>query len=244
MTGPFLSILIPAYNEQAGLAGAVRQVLAKTEEMGISAEVIVVDDGSTDGTGAVADVLAAGDARVRAIHHPANRGIGGGFVTGVAAADGEWLILIPADLAIDLEELRTYLAAADVADLVVGVCPVRSDYAAFRRLVSWANVVLIQRLFGMPQHQFNYISMYRVALLRRIGIEYWHSAFFFAEAIIKAQRLGARIVEVRTTYVPRASGRATGARWGLILATGRDMLCFWWRLHRPASSDPPASSQK
>jgi glycosyltransferase involved in cell wall biosynthesis len=232
VTAPRLSILIPAYNEAAGLAGSVGQVLAKVAQLGVPAEVIIVDDGSRDGTGAVADRLAAADGRVRVIHHPQNRGIGGGFVSGVAAARGEWFILIPADLAIELDELSGYLAAAEQADLVVGVCPDRSDYTRMRRLVSWANVRLIQLLFGVRQRQFNYISLYRLVLLRQLSIEYGHSAFFFAEVIIKAQRLGARVVEVETIYVPRASGRATGAHWRLILATGRDMLHFWWRLRR------------
>jgi hypothetical protein len=144
------------------------------------------------------------------------------------------MILVPADLAIDLDELSLYLDAARDADLVVGVCLERSDYSLVRRLVSRANVRAIATLFRMEQRQFNYISMYRVALLRRIAVEYWGSAFFFAEVIIKAKRLGARIVEVETRYVPRASGEATGANPRLIARTACDMLHYWprWLLSR------------
>jgi hypothetical protein len=66
-------------------------------------------------------------------------------------------------------------------------------------------------------------------VLRRIEIEYWRSAFFHAEILIKAARLGYRLVEVEVCYAPRASGRATGARPRLIGRTVRDMFCFWWR---------------
>jgi hypothetical protein len=78
----------------------------------------------------------------------------------------------------------------------------------------------------MEQRQYNYISMYRVAVLRAADVHYWHSAFFFAEILIKAKALGARPVEVEIGYVPRSSGRATGARLNLIARTTRDMLLF------------------
>jgi glycosyltransferase involved in cell wall biosynthesis len=231
--GPFLTVLMPAYSEEASLAHGVRQVLAKLDALGVDAELLIVDDGSRDRTGEIADELAAGDERVRAVHHPINQGIGAGFVTGVVQARGKWLILIPADLALDLDELPRYLEAAPAADIVVGIRSDRSDYTLFRRLVSWVNIRLIQTLFGMKQRQFNYISMYRLDVLREIDIEYWHSAFFFAEVMIKARALGRRLVEVEIRYVPRTSGRATGANVRLIARTVRDLFHFWtrWRFH-------------
>jgi len=226
---PFLSVLMPAYNEEAGLARSVDLVLSRLDDLGIAAEILIVDDGSSDRTGQIADELAARHERVRAFHHPVNWGIGAGFLTGVAQARGEWLILIPADLALDLGELRKYLEAAPGADIVVGIRSDRSDYTLFRRLVSWTNIHLIRALFGMKQRQFNYISMYRLDVLREMEIKYWRSAFFFAEIMIKAQALGRRLVEIEIRYLPRASGRATGARLGLIARTVVDMFCFWLR---------------
>jgi glycosyltransferase involved in cell wall biosynthesis len=226
---PFLTILMPAYNEEAGLAQSVGRLLPALERLGIEYEVLIVNDASTDATGRVADALAVEHPAVRVIHHGVNRGIGGGFVSGVAAARGEWFILIPADLAMDLSELSRYLDASASADVLVGVRSNRSDYSGWRRIVSFVNIGLIQLLFGMKERQFNYISMYRLAVLRAMQIEYWRSAFFHAETIIKAKALGYRIVEVEVSYVPRASGRATGARPRLIAATVRDMLKFWAR---------------
>jgi glycosyltransferase involved in cell wall biosynthesis len=236
-SGPQLSVVMPAYNEEAGLARNVGLLAARLAQLGVIFEILIVDDASTDRTGAIADELAA-DPRVRAIHHPANRGIGGGFVSGVAAATGEWLILIPADLALDLAELGKYLDAARGADVIVGIRSDRSDYSGYRLLVSWINIRLIQLLFGMRERQFNYISMYRLAVLRRMKIEYWRSAFFHAETIIKAKALGYRLVEVEISYVPRASGQPTGARPKLLIRTVRDMLRFWvsWVLRGPLAA--------
>lgn len=227
--GPLLTVLVPAYNEAAGLAGAVRAIRAKLDALGVDHEVLVVDDGSRDGTAELADRLAADDTHVRVVHHPANLGIGGGFKSGVAEARGQWLILIPADLAMDLDELPKYLAAAEAgADVAVGVRSDRRDYSTFRRLVSWANIAAIRGLFGMRLRQYNYISLYRLAVLRRMEIRYWRSAFFFAEVLIKARDLGCRLVEVEIGYIPRTTGRATGAKLRLIAATGRDMAAYWW----------------
>lgn len=226
---PFLTVLMPAYNEAAGLARSVETLLPAPARLGITFEVLIVNDASTDGTGQVADALAVQHPTVRVIHHAANRGIGGGFVSGVAAARGEWFILIPADLAMDPAELSRYLDASRGADVVVGVRSDRRDYSGWRRIVSFVNIGLIQLLFGMKERQFNYISMYRLAVLRAMQIEYWRSAFFHAETIIKAKALGYRIAEVEVSYVPRASGRATGAHPRLVAATVRDMLEFWVR---------------
>lgn len=224
-----LTVLMPAYNEEAGLVGSVEQVLAALPHgvQGVDGEVLIADDCSTDGTARIADDLARRYRPVRVVHHAVNQGIGGGMRTGIAEARGEWLILIPADLALDLAELGKYFAAARDADVVVGVRSDRRDYSPARLAVSWVNIHLIRALFGMPLHQFNYISMYRTELLRRMTVEYWRSAFFFAEILIKARALGARLVEVDITYEPRASGRATGANPRLIARTGRDMLHFW-----------------
>jgi glycosyltransferase involved in cell wall biosynthesis len=220
---------MPAYNEAAGLAQSVGMVLAKLHELAIPSELLIVDDCSRDGTAEIADALAAAAADVRVIHHPDNRGIGGGVVTGFAAARGEWLILIPADLALDLDELHKYWDAAPQADIVVGIRSDRSDYDLGRRIVSWVNIRAIQVLFRMRQRQFNYISMYRLDALREMRIEYWHSAFFYAELMLKAKALGRRLVEVDIQYVPRDTGEATGAKPSFILRTTTDMLRFWWR---------------
>ncbi len=226
---PQLTVVMPAFNEEGGLTDNVARLAERLRECGVSYEILIVDDGSRDRTGAIADALAGADPCIRALHHPANRGIGGGFLTGVAEARGEWLILIPADLALDLADLGRYFEAARQADVVVGVRSDRRDYSLSRRLVSWINIRLIQHLFGMRERQFQYISLYRTAVLRQMRVDYWRSAFFHAETIIKARDLGCRIVEVEVGYAPRASGRATGARPAFIFRTVRDIFRFWVR---------------
>ncbi|MBI4790435.1 MAG: glycosyltransferase family 2 protein [Chloroflexi bacterium] len=225
----FLSVVIPAYNEAQNLPKTVALLCDKLSACVPSFELLIVDDASRDRTGAVADELAANDARVLAIHHSENRGIGAGFVTALSQARGEWFMLIPADLAMDINELGKYFQAAQNADIAVGLRSDKSDYGLFRKLVSFTNITLVQRLFGMRERQFQYISLYRTHILREIGIEFYHSAFFHAEILIKAQARGYRLVEVEIGYIPRLLGRATGAKAWLIVHTMRDMVYFWLR---------------
>jgi len=236
---PYLTVFIPAYNEAGNLAHCVLTISAKMEELGVTLEILIVNDGSTDVTPKLANELAQKYPAVRVLHHPYNRGIGAAFLTALAEAHGEWLILIPADLALHPDELRRYIEAAPQADIVVGLRTDRSDYTMLRHLVSWTNIHLIRALFRMKLRQFQYISLYRMEVLRAIKIEYWRSAFFLAEILIKARDMGCRLVEVEIRYAPRLAGKPTGAKAILIVMTVIDIFRFWtgW-MFRPKGSDP------
>lgn len=235
-----LTVFIPAYNEQANLRRCVEVVSARLRALGVDAELLIVDDGSTDGTRQLAERLASELPQVRWIAHSRNCGIGAAFVTAISQARGEWLILIPADLALHPDELSRYIEAAPEADIVVGLRSDRSDYTLLRRLVSYTNIFLIRSLFRMPLRQYQYISMYRLEVLRSMEIECWRSAFFLAEVLIKARDMGRRLVEVEIRYAPRLTGRPSGARLRLVCLTIWEMALFWLRWTSRRSSDPPA----
>ena len=236
---PYLTAIIPAFNEVENLRfcvqvlreqlGGVSPLPGSPEGASSGLEIIIVNDCSLDGTGVLADALAQEYPAVRVIHHVHNLGIGGAFRTGAACARGEWIILIPADLALHPSELHRYVQATPGADVVVGLRSDRSDYGLLRWIVSRVNIVLIQVLFGMHEKQFQYISMYRRSVLEEIEIEYWQSAFFLAEILIKAKNHGGRLVQVEIRYAPRLNGKPTGARLMLVVRTVRDILRFWLR---------------
>ena len=236
-----LTIFIPAYNEEQNLPHAVEVLMRKSMELGVMAEILIVDDGSRDQTGWIADQLAATHPSVRVVHHATNRGIGAAFVTATKNAKSDWLILIPADLALEPCELSRYLVDCGSADIVVGLRSDRSDYTCLRRIVSFTNIGLIRLLFGMKEHQFQYISMYRMAIFREIEIEYWKSAFFLAEILIKAHALGKKLVEVEIQYAPRLAGTATGAKLKLVMLTVIDLWRFWlrWLIQGPVKASQP-----
>ncbi len=225
---PYVSVVIPAYNEQENLRPTACSVAAKLDELDTTFEIIIVNDGSTDGTREIAEELAEADARFRLINHPHNIGPGSGVFTGIEASEGEFVIFIPADLALELDELHKYIDASRECDLVVGIRSDRRDYSMFRKLVSYVNIALIKILFRMKERQFNYIHMYRRAMLDRINIES-RGVFITAEIMIKARDLGYRLQEVDIMYVPRSAGMATCGNAETILDTVRDLFRFWWK---------------
>lgn len=226
---PWLSIVVPCFNEELNIPTTVPLLCASLARQAPSFELLLVDDASRDRTGELIDRLAAQDVRLRVFHHPQNGGIGAGFVTGAKHARGEWFMLIPADLALDVKELSKYFEGAARADVVVGYRSNKADYSIVRRFISWSNITLVRVLFGMGERQFQYISMYRTALLHSIAIEFSSSAFFFPEILIKAKALGFRLTEVEIEYIPRQAGRATGANPRAVVRTLRDLFRFWLR---------------
>ena len=228
MPPPDVTVVIPAYNEEETLAPTVEAIAGKLRELGKSYEMLVVDDGSTDGTADVARRLGEADGAVRLIQHERNRGPGSGVVTGIEHAAGEAVMFIPADLAMDLGDLHKYFDAAEEADVVVGLRSDRRDYSGFRKLVSVVNIGLLRLLFGMRLRQFNYIHLYKRHIFEHITIE-MRSVFMTAEVLIKARDLGYRLTEVEIGYVARTAGEASCGRPRVIARAVWDLARFWVR---------------
>ncbi|MBI5116596.1 glycosyltransferase family 2 protein [Candidatus Poribacteria bacterium] len=225
---PYVSVVIPAFNEEASIRPTSTLIANKLEALRVPFEIIIVNDGSTDHTRAIAEEMAQADARIRPINHERNLGPGSGVFTGIKASNGEFVIFIPADLALDIDDLYKYMDASRECDLVVGVRSDRRDYTLFRKFVSVVNITLIKLLFGMKERQFNYIHMYRRAMLERIDIES-RGVFITAEIMIKARDLGYRLQEVDITYVPRTAGKQTCGRPKVIWRTVKDLFRLWWK---------------
>lgn len=222
-----LSVVIPAYNEEKNLAATIRDVAERLERRDWKFEIVVVDDGSTDGTALIAESLARDDRRVVLSTNDRNMGMARAFLRGVGQARGEWVMLIPADLAVDPDQIPGFMEEAGKADVVLGIRANRDDYSAVRRIVSRANIFLIQNLFEMPQRQFNFVALYRRAIFESFGVDST-SHFFHAEILIKARDAGFSIVEREADNVPRQFGRTSAGSPRAVARALRELLVFWW----------------
>lgn len=207
MTFPLsLSVVVMAYNEEANLPVVARDTVAFLERAVGRWELLLIDDGSTDGTGAVADALAAEHpGRVRAIHHETNRGMGAAIRTGYAAATLDWVTLLPADGQIEPHMLARFLPATARADLVFSRYDRRDD-PWVRLALSRGFYTLVRAGLGMRIDTTG-VMMLRRSLLADLTLE---SSTFFVNFEIpwKLLRRGVTHETVVITCRPRLSGQS------------------------------------
>ncbi|HWP69744.1 MAG TPA: glycosyltransferase [Gemmatimonadaceae bacterium] len=202
---PTLSVVVLAYNEVDTLERTCREIIETIERIGVHAEVVVVDDGSTDGTGVVADKLAEADAQIRVIHHQPNRGLGGVYRTGFTEARGLYVTFFPADGQFPASIIGEFLPRMKDYDMVLGYLP-RRDSALLSKGLSLAERALYRILLGrMPR--FQGILMFRRSLLSKHTLQSQGRGWaVLLEFIIRCARDECRIVNVATDVRPRTHG--------------------------------------
>lgn len=229
-----LSVVLPAFNEEALLDGCARRLHAALAALGVPAQIIIVNDGSRDRTGGIADRLAAGLPGVLAVHQ-ANQGIGGAFRTGVQHAVGDYLILWPADMPAEPADLAPYTAQFGRADVIVGVRQSRLGYNPLMRFNAWLYPQLVAMLFGLRLRDVNWIHAYRRELFARVTLTQ-RGIPMLVEALVRLRDLGATFVEVDVAMKPRLGGVASASRFKVMWRTLTGLIAFWrlWRAQRPA----------
>ncbi len=222
-----LSYFFPAHNEEANLEALVAEALETLPTVAEAFEIIAVDDGSKDGTPALADALAARHPDVvRAIHHQTNLGYGAALRSGFAAARYELIAFTDGDRQFkiaDISRLTTRLAEADQPDVVVGFRIKRAD-PLVRTLYARAYRLANRIFFGLKVTDVDCAcKLFRREAVEGIRVESG-GAFFSAEMIIKLRAAGRSVVEIGVPHYPRTAGSATGARPEVVLRAVRD---FW-----------------
>jgi glycosyltransferase involved in cell wall biosynthesis len=119
-SAPDITIIVMAFNERETLDPTCRELLAKCSEIGLRTELVIVDDGSTDGTDGIARAIAATDSRVRVVHHVPNRGLGGVYRTGFSEARGKYVTFFPADGQFPATIIEQFLEHIQQHDFVLG----------------------------------------------------------------------------------------------------------------------------
>src|SRR5262249_47109287 len=149
--GQTLSVVVPCFNEEKNLALLVNRINQAMGSASISGEIVLVNDGSRDGTGPLADLLARQFQNVRAGHHPVNRGIVEGWRSGLAASTGDWVLTTDADLQYAPEDIAVlYRAmASGNYDLVQGWRKDREEPNAMRDFLSVGLSKVLQWVFSM-----------------------------------------------------------------------------------------------
>jgi glycosyltransferase involved in cell wall biosynthesis len=236
-----LSLVLPAHNEEGNIEIVVRDALATLPDYAPDFEVIVVNDGSRDGTGAIIDRLHREDERVVAIHHPANKGYGGALKSGFTASTGAFVMFMDADRQFDIRDIRLLAPFVDLFDIVAGFRMERSD-PIHRRINAEIFNLAVRVLFGVHMRDLDCaFKIFRGDQIRSLRLT-TSGALINAEIQSKLRRQGATLVQVGVPHHPRVAGQATGGDMKVILKAMRETISLWIRMHRyqpPQSADNP-----
>jgi len=226
-----LSIVLPAYNEEANVENAVEQVSAVARQLGMDYEIILVNDGSADRTGEVARELMQRVPNFQLVEHYPNRGYGGSLKAGFAAATKELIAFTPADNQFVFSEVNRLLERLDEADVVSGYRAERQD-TFIRKLNAFGWNTLVQLLFGYLCRDIDCgFKLFRREVLEHVTLVS-DGAMIDTEFLAGAKARGFRIAEVPVTHLPRVAGEATGANFKVIAKAFRDLVRFRQRLSR------------
>lgn len=233
-----VSGVLPCYNDAATIGSLVQRLHGALARCGVPFEIIVVDDGSTDGSGAVLTGLEAAVAELRVVRHSQNRGYGAALRSGFGAARFEWVFYTDGDGQYDAGEVTALLElAAEDVDWVQGWKVTRQD-AWFRRVIGAAYHRLVRILFrvGITDTDCDF-RLIRRALLEGLQLGS-SSGAVCAEMVYKGRISGARIVETPVHHFARPVGRSQFFRIPHIARTVWELLFLWWRvvvLRQPVS---------
>ncbi len=256
MPEPTLSIVIPAFNEEGRLAPTVRGAVACARERGAGAEVIVVDDGSRDGTSALVQHLAAELPEVRLVRLAANHGKGYAVRSGVLNATGELVLFADADGATPWDQLARLEAAvtagADVAigSRALGSAETQVQARWYRRLIgrTFHGFVELLTVRGFRDTQCGF-KLFRGPVAQDLFARMLMDGFSFdVEVLLMAQRGGHRVAEVPVNWVHQPGSRVSLVRDSLrmlrdlFVIRGRALRGDYDRPHVAVVGGPEAGS--
>jgi glycosyltransferase involved in cell wall biosynthesis len=229
-TGLF-SFVFPMWNEEAIIERTVAaareagdRLVAEGEVAGY--EIVVVDDASSDATGAIADRLAGELPNLVVVHHAANRKLGGSLQTGFATARGDYVLYTDADLPFDLLDAVKAMRLLRVyeADLVSAYRFDRTGEGPRRAVYSYAYNTLVRVLYGVRLRDVNFaFKLMRRAVLDKVELRS-EGSFIDVELLSKAEAAGFHTIQFGVDYFPRSRGESTLSSPSVIVKIVREMV--------------------
>lgn len=202
-----VSVVMPALDEEVNLERAVRDTFHAFASLGIRGEIVLINDGSNDGTGKLAERLQGELGQIQVIHHNSPHGIGSSFWEGAQRATGDAVIMLPGDAENDPLEILRYLPLLDQVDMIIPFVFNGETRSLRRRLLSKVYKAVINLTFGMLLNYMNGTVIYRRSVLRSLNLR--STGFFYqTELLIKGIRRGYLYAEVPCALGKRAAGKS------------------------------------
>ena len=226
-----ISLFFPCVNEESSIESIVKKAEQVLKKLKLKYEIIIVDDGSTDKTGQIADRLALENSYIKVIHHPKNLGYGEALKSGFYNARYGTIVYTDGDGQFDFSEVTKFLEKIGDYDLVIGYRIRRKD-PFFRILFKQGWKLSLLAFFGLTLKDVDCgFKVVTKKLLEKIPhLQFSRGAMINAELAIQAKKMGFQIAQVGVTHYPRLSGNPTGANLRVIIKSYIDLLKLWWKL--------------
>lgn len=218
-----LTMFFPCYNEEANVERVTRAAVEVGRTITPDLEVLIVNDGSRDRTGEIADRLAAEIPEVRAVHNQPNRGYGGALARGFREASKNWIFYTDGDGQFDFKELPRLIPLLQDNDIVSCFRLDRKD-PLFRKMNAFCWSRLVNTIFGIGLRDIDCaFKIYPRTFIERISLQST-GALIDTEMLAKARNMGLRIVQEGVHHYPRTAGQQTGAKLSVILRAFRELM--------------------
>ncbi|MDD5063170.1 MAG: glycosyltransferase family 2 protein [Phycisphaerae bacterium] len=218
-----LSVFFPCYNEQDNVNRTVEQALAVLSGLNADFEIIIVDDGSSDATGQIADQISRRDSRVKVVHHHPNLGYGAALQSGFKAAAKKYVFYADGDGQFDISELPPLLPLMSQFDIVSCYRLNRQDNFV-RRFNGWAWTKLVCFLLNIKIRDIDCaFKLYKREIFDNIQMSSM-GALINAEILARATRKGYSITQKGVHHYPRTAGTQTGANLRVILRAFKELI--------------------
>lgn len=226
-----LSIFFPVYNERDNLEAMVASCVDVFPRLTPDPELILVDDGSSDGSGETSDRLAKNIPYMRVIHHSVNQGYGAALQSGFRASTKPFVFYTDGDRQFDVADLEDILPEILKFDVVSCYRLHRQD-AWFRIVNAWIFNAAVNMIFGLnlrdPDCAY---KIYKREVLNTLSMSA-RGALIDVEMLLEAKRKGFKIYQTGVKHYPRSSGRSTGADVKVIIRAAKEI----WELYRRVGS--------
>jgi glycosyltransferase involved in cell wall biosynthesis len=220
---PDISLFFPVFRDERTVRSVAEKALAVLKDVAGRYEVVIVDDGSPDRAGEIADELAREYPEISVVHHPKNLGYGAAIRSGLAQCRYDWICFTDGDDEYDVNDLRKLVALRDFYDLIITFRYVKI-YSGDRQFISWVYNKTLRMLFRTQYRDISTgLRLIRKSLADQIVCQS-NSPFIGAEITIKAMLKGYRIGEVGIQTFPREFGKGASTSPKNIVATIFDMM--------------------
>ena len=226
-----LSLFFPAYNEEGNIKNTVEKAIPVLKNVASKYELLIVDDGSKDKTGEIADKLAEEYSFIRVVHRHPNQGYGAALKSGFYNSKQEWIVFTDSDGQFDFSEVTRLIEKSGEADIVAGYRINRQD-PLMRKIFGFGWTFLSRLLLDVGVRDVDCaFKLVKKKVIDTIPkLQSTRGGMISPELLGRARKAGFKIVEVGVHHYPRKEGKQTGANLKVIFKSFVDLGKLWWQV--------------